>query len=493
MSGPGMSLDMRVNQRLEQRQVLSLQTIQSLNILQMSTADLQDLVRDELLENPTLEPAEAEAPTQAEQDETAREQVAEEIQNEGAELKTGVGETYEEVYDFLQRNTDVDDYAPRGQRMNQDGEPDAKLEAFANVAAPSEQLADFLLEQLRMLEIDELDQPLLEAIIFSLDHRGYLEYPLADIAKSLEDKYSMEEVEWALHLVQSLEPKGVGARDLSECLLLQIGKDDPDYALLKKLLTEHWDDVLKNRLPKIAKDMDLGLEEVKLMIDLLGALNPHPGALYSDVPTQMVVPDVIVEEDKDGKLVVRLTRENVPRLAISPSYLKMLEKKKDDKETLNFVKAKLNQARVLIDAIGQRQNTLERVANSIVRRQEDFMHEGVSGLKPMKMQDIADELGIHHSTVWRAVYGKYMQTPQGIKAMNSFFTGGLPKDDGETSREAVKLKVKEIVDGEVKKRPLSDMAIAKKLDDAGIKASRRVVTKYREELGITDSRVRRAH
>jgi RNA polymerase sigma-54 factor len=491
MSGPGMSLDMRVGQRLEQRQVLSLQTIQSLNILQMSTADLQDLVRDELLENPTLDAEAAEGPTQAEQEERVREEIREETQP--SELKTEIGETYDEVYEFLQRHTDVDDRAPRGSRVSQEGEPDAKQEAFANVAAPSEQLADFLLEQLRMREMDELDWPLLEAVIYSLDERGYLEYPPGDIAKSLEGRYTLEEVEWALGVVQSLEPRGVGARDLAECLLLQIGKDDPDYELLKRLLSEHWDDVLKNRLPKISKEMDLEIDEVKLLIDLLGALNPHPGALYSDSPTQMVVPDVIVEEDKDGKLIVRLTRENVPRLALSPSYLRMLEKKQGDKETLNFVKAKLNAARVLIDAIGQRQTTLERVANSIVRRQEDFMREGVSGLKPMKMQDIADELGIHHSTVWRAVYGKYMQTPQGIKAMNSFFTGGLPKDDGETSREAVKLKVKEIIDAEQKAKPLSDMAIAKKLDEAGIKASRRVVTKYREELGIPDSRVRRAH
>ncbi|MCZ7606229.1 MAG: RNA polymerase factor sigma-54 [Planctomycetota bacterium] len=492
MSGPGMNLDMRVGQRLEQRQVLSLQTIQSLNILQMSTADLNDLVRDELLENPTLEMGtEApDAPTQAEREERIHEQIIEETT---PEAKTEVGETYEEVYDFLQRNTDIDDFAPRNGRVAQDGEPDAKQEAFNQVAAPGEQLADHLLEQLRMREVDELDWPLLEAIIYSLDERGYLEYPLEDLCKSFDGRYTMEEVEWALGLVQSLEPAGVGARDLAECLLLQIGKDDPDYPRLKKLLTEHWEDVLKNRLPKIAKDMGIGIEEVKLLIDLLGSLNPHPGALYSDVPTQMVVPDVIIEEDETGKLRVKLTRENLPRLAISPTYLKMLEGRKGDKATLSFVKGKLNQARALMDAIDQRQSTLERVANEILKRQEDFMYEGLSGLKPMKMQDIADELGIHHSTVWRAVYGKYMQTPQGIKAMNTFFTGGLPKDDGETSREAVKEKVKEIVDAEDKKKPLSDMAIAQLLDKAGIKASRRVVTKYREELGIPDSRVRRAH
>ena len=489
--GPGMSLGMQVSQRLEQRQVLSLQTIQSLNILQMSTADLQDLVRDELLENPTLELAEAgEGPSQAEQEAEAHEKLADE---RAGEATTEAGETYEEVYEFLQRNTDIDEYVPKGVKAASDGEPDGKQEAFNQVAAPTEQLADHLLEQLRMQDIDDLDWPLIEAIIYSLDPRGYLEYPLVDIIKSFDEQYTLEEAEWALALIQSLEPRGVGARDLSECLLLQIGKDDPDYPKLSELLRGHWEDVLKNRLPKIAKEMDVSLDEVKLLIDLLGSLNPHPGALYNESPTQMVVPDVIVEEDENGKFVVRMTRENVPRLTISPSYLHMLKGREGDKETLNFVKGKLNHARQLMDAIDQRQSTLERVANQILERQEEFMSRGVPALKPMKMQDIADELGIHHSTVWRAVYGKYMQTPQGVKAMNTFFTGGLPMDDGETSREAVKLKVKEIVDGETKKKPLSDMAIAKKLDEAGIKASRRVVTKYREELGIPDSRVRREH
>ena len=492
MSGPGMSLDMRVGQRLEQRQVLSLQTIQSLNILQMSTADLQDLVRDELLENPTLEDGSdtPEELSQIEQDENTREALLDET---AGEAKTEVGETFEEVYEFLQRNTDIDDSIPRANKVRQDGEPDAKQEAFNQVAAPGVQLADHLLEQLRMRDIDDLDWPLIEAIIYSLDARGYLEYPLPDLIKSFDGRYTIEEAEWALKLVQSLEPQGVGARDLAECLLLQIGKNDPDYPMLQRLLATHWEDVLKNRLPKIAKEMSISLDEVKLLIDLLGTLNPHPGALYSEVTTQLVVPDVVVEADENNVLRVRLTRENVPRLAISPSYLSMLKGREGDKETLNFVKGKLNAARQLMDAIDQRQSTLERVANSIVARQQEFMNAGVSGLKPMKMQDIADELGIHHSTVWRAVYGKYMQTPQGVIAMNKMFTGGLPKDDGETSREAVKEKVKEIVGNESKKKPLSDMAIAKKLDEAGIKASRRVVTKYREELGIPDSRVRREH
>ena len=487
MSGPGMSLDMRIGQRLEQRQVLSLQTIQSLKILQLATTDLQQLVEEELLQNPTLDTAEPE-PQAPEPPELADKGA----QPETPEPTTEAGENYDDVYDYLERHTDVNEFVGRSGQPS-DGEEDPKTEAFNNLPAPGRTLADHLLEQLRMRGHDELDWPLLEHLVHSLDPRGYLEYPLEDIAKALQGRYTLEEVQWALGEVQKLEPRGVGARNLAECLLLQLSPKDPDYPNLRLLLTQHWDDVLKNRLPRIAREMGTTLEEVKLFVDLLGTLNPHPGALYSEVPTQAVVPDVVIEEDENAALVVRLTRELVPRLAINHSYLRLLQERKQDKETSLFLKTKLNQARQLIEAIEQRQSTLERVAKAILKRQEDFMRMGMTGLKPMKMQDIADELGIHHSTVWRAVYGKYMQTPQGVYAMNELFTGGLPSGESDVSREAVKLKVKEIIDGEERRKPLSDLAIAKKLDDLGIKASRRVVTKYREELGIADSRVRREH
>lgn len=482
-----MSLDMRIGQRLEQRQVLSLQTIQSLKILQLATADLQQLVEDELLQNPTLDTAEVE-PEAPEPPELADKGA----QPETPEPTTEAGENYDDVFEYLERHTDVNEFVSRSAQPS-DGDEDPKTEAFNNVKAPGRTLADHLLEQLRLKGYDELDWPLLEHLVHSLDPRGYLEYPLDDVARALQGRYSMAEVEWALREIQSLEPRGVGARNLAECLLLQVSASDPDYPRLYQILTSHWDDVLKNRLPRVAREMGTTVEEIKLLVDLLGTLNPHPGAMYSDVPTQSVVPDVTIEEDEGGKLVVRVTREMVPRLAVNPAYLRMLQERKQDKETASFLKAKLNQARQLIEAIEQRQSTLERVAKSMLKRQEDFMRMGMTGLKPMKMQDIADELGIHHSTVWRAVYGKYMQTPQGVYAMNELFTGGLPGADSDVSREAVKLKVKEIVDGENGSKPLSDLAIARRLEELGIQASRRVVTKYREELGIADSRVRRQH
>ena len=487
MSGPSMSLDMRVGQRLEQRQVLSLQTIQSLNILQLATLDLQNLISQELTENPTLD-----VETGPDPDDFYEHETNGPDPDEQPEPTTAVGETYEEVIEYLQRNTDVDEFVSPSS-VTRDDDVDAKQEAFNNLASPSVTLAEHLLDQLRMRNIDALDWPLLEHVCHSLDRRGYLVYPLNELVASLDTRYSLEEAQWALEVVQSLEPRGVGARDLAECLLLQVSPADPDYPALKALLTSHWDDVLKNRVPRLARALKVSVDEVKLLLELLAGLNPHPGAIYSPMDPAMIVPDVVVEEDERGEFQVRLTRENIPRLSLNAYYLRMLKEREGDKETLSFVRNKIQNARQLIDAVEQRQTTLERVARSVVKRQERFLREGVSALAPMKMQDIADEIGIHHSTVWRAVTGKYMECPQGVLAMSELFTGGMPKDDGSVSREAVKLKVKQLVDGEDKVKPLSDMALAKLLAESGVKASRRVVTKYREELGIPDSRVRRSY
>lgn len=488
MSGPGMHLGMQVSQRLEQRQVLSLQTIQSLNILQLATADLQNLISEQLLENPTLETAQGDGEEAGGPDEPAAR-----MAEEAPEVRTEAGETLEEAYDYLSRNTDVEEFVSRSAKARDDGEPDAKQEAFNNLAAPDETLAEHLIAQLRMRDIAEKDWPLLEQIVWSLDERGWLAYPLQDVAASLGGDAAVEDAERLLALLQTLEPRGVGARNLAECLLLQIGEDDPDYPLFRRILTEFWEDLLKNRVPKVARDLGVSVEELRGLVDMLAVLNPHPGTLYSAPPNHYVVPDVVVYEDEDGVFKVRLTRENLPRLSISDHYRKMLEARDGDREAVKFVRNKMTQARQLIDALEQRQSTLERVSAAIVARQQGFMREGVAALKPLKMQEIADELGIHHSTVWRAVYGKFIETPQGAVALNSFFTGGMPKEDGAISREAVKEKLRELVEAEDKRKPLSDMALARKLEEAGITASRRVVTKYREELGIADSRVRRQY
>lgn len=493
MSGPGMNLSISIGQRLSLRPVLSQQTIQSLSILQMPTAELQSIISKELLENPTLEAQDfdtPDAPTEYEAElQSHAEIVAEKPMPEG---ETGAG--MDEIIEFLQRNTDIDERVRTSSRVSKGaGEEDSKQEVFNQIADAGDDLHDHLMAQLRERNIDDLDMPLLEAIVFSLDHRGYLEYPLQDILVTQEGRYSIEEAQWALETVRSLDPLGIGAENLADCLLLQIGEQDPDYPFLKRLLTDYWEDVLKNRVPDLARKLKVSKEEVKVLISLLGGLDPHPGSAFSHMRAPTVTPDVIVDYDAEDNLQIRLTREYVPRLNISPTYLKLLQENASDKEAMGFIRNKVKNAQTLIDAIDQRQSTLEKVSRNIVRRQPEFIKDGLSGLKPMKMQEIADEIGVHHSTVWRTVNQKYMQTEHGIFEMNDLFTGGLQAGDGDMSREAVKIKVQEIVDNEDKKKPLSDLAIGKALDEFDIKASRRVVTKYRKELGIPDSRVRKQH
>jgi RNA polymerase sigma-54 factor len=488
-----MSLNIGVGQRLSLRPVLSQQTIQSLSILQMPTAELQGLISKELLENPTLEASDFDRP-EAPTDYEAELQTHAEIQAEKPIPESDSGAGMDEIVEFLQKNTDIDEGVRASNRVSKGaGEEDAKQEVFNQIADVGEDLHDHLMAQLRERECDDLDIPLLEAIVFSLDHRGYLEYPLQDIIVTLQGRYTLEEAEWALSVIRMLDPIGVGALDLADCLLLQIGEQDPDYPLLKRLLTEFWEDVLKNRVPDIARKLKITKEEVKTLISLLGTLNPHPGSAFSHSRAPAITPDVIIDYDDEDNLRVRLTREHVPRLNISPTYLKLLQDNAGDKEALGFIRNKVRNAQTLIDAIDQRQSTLEKVSRRIVSRQPEFIRDGLSGLKPMKMQEIADEIGVHHSTVWRTVNQKYMQTEHGVFEMNDLFTGGLQSGDGDMSREAVKIKVQEIVDNEDKRKPLSDLAIGKALDEFDIKASRRVVTKYRKELGIPDSRVRKQH
>lgn len=307
MSGPGLNMNISIGQKLAQRQVLSQQTIQSLSILQMPSAELSDLVTKELLENPTLEASDFNGPETAEEFNVGMKIETKDVDRaETSGDQTDAPEpTLTELRDFLQANTSVGESAPLSSRVSKGtGEEDAKQEVFNQIADVGEDLHDHLMAQLRERNVDELDMPLLEAIVFSLDHRGYLEYPIQDILVTLEGRYSAEEGSWALKQVQSLDPKGVGALSLADCLLLQIGCEDPDYPQLKRLLTEFWEDVLKNRVPDLARKLKVSKEEIKTLIGLMGSLDPHPGSAFSHTPTQTITPDVIIEYDEDEVLQV---------------------------------------------------------------------------------------------------------------------------------------------------------------------------------------------
>ncbi|MEQ8766219.1 MAG: RNA polymerase factor sigma-54 [Planctomycetota bacterium] len=313
-----------------------------------------------------------------------------------------------------------------------------------------------------------------------------------DLESDLEANFfTLAEAEQALRMVQNLDPRGVGARDISECLTLQINQSDPDASLLRRLIEGHFQDICKNRIPKVAKEMGEDIEVIKMLIDRVRHLNFRPGAEFTMTPVPYVRPDVILEY-VDGNYEIRLEDDYYPKLRLSPRYRKMYEEKKNDPKVREYIKRKIESARWLIDAIEQRQNTLFRVVSSIVRRQRDFLDHGPQHLHPLKMQEVADELGIHVSTVSRAISEKYVQCHRGIYPLKFFFTGGTETADGDmVSRLDVKQRVQQIVDQENKESPLSDEEIAEKLQEQGLNIARRTVTKYRKALRIPSSRQRR--
>jgi RNA polymerase sigma-54 factor len=309
----------------------------------------------------------------------------------------------------------------------------------------------------------------------------------------MDTQVTLPQAEEALRVVQSLEPPGVGARTLQECLLLQLDKRQADYEFLRKLITEHFDDVLRNRYPQVAKAMECSIDELKEAVEKIGKLNPIPGTLFPESAPPHVIPDLRVD-DVDGEFVVTLEDSWLPSLRICAYYAERLQRKDLDQKTREYLQKKLQSAQGLIAAIEQRRSTVYNVATEIMKVQKSFIEKGDMYLAPLKMQDVADKVGVHVSTVSRAISEKYVQTPQGIYSLKHFFTGGVAKQDGEVeSWEVVRQKLQQIIDTEDKSNPLNDEDIAAELKKQGIDIARRTVTKYRKGLKIPSSRMRKQY
>ncbi len=378
----------------------------------------------------------------------------------------------------------------RGSAYSAD-EEDKKLEALANTPGRGTSLAEHLMMQVRTQESDPALLRVIEHVVFSLDEDGRLRETAEQIAQQLAVPLPLAEE--AVEVVRDLEPTGVGARDLRDCLLMQLDHMGFVRPLTRRIVEQHLDDLAMNKLPKIAKETGASIEEVKESWEFLRVhCNPHPGAEFGGPPPSGVVPDVVIEEI-DGRFDVKTQRGSLPDLAISPIYRNLLQEARNDPKVYEYLRRKIEAAKWFIEAVHQRQNTIERVATEIVRRQEGFLRHGVQHLKPMKMQDIADAVHVHISTVSRAASGKYIQTPQGIFDMKRFFSGGTMSDAGDmVSQQAVKDTLRQIVDAEDKDAPLSDDQLVEELGKRGVHIARRTVTKYRKALGI-DSSTRRKH
>ncbi|MHC4598053.1 MAG: RNA polymerase factor sigma-54 [Planctomycetota bacterium] len=472
-----MRLELGLQHRLEQRLKLAPQIIQSIEILQLPLLELDRLIKQELEENPVLEIKEL-PPEEKSKEEKEKEKEAD---------KDG---EYEKLAEL---EGDWPDYFGQGRVDKGSLEKDKKLEAMQNTAARPVSLQEFLFQQFNLLNVSPVERKIGEKIIFNIDDNGYLQYPLEEVFDFESDGATRHEVEQVLLKVQNLDPPGVGGRDTVEVLLLQLDPNDPTLLTKEKLIRNHLDDLHKNRLPRVAKAMNLSIDDVKRLISEISILNPRPGALYSNEAPQYIIPDIIVEMI-NGEYIIRLEDRYVPSLRISGMYRRLLRDKSNDVTTLEFIRKKIESARWLIESIQQRQNTLYRVAVEIFRVQRGFLDHGITRLTPLKMQTVADALSIHVSTVSRAIAEKYAQTHRGIYPLKFFFSGGTTTSEGkDLSRVTVKNKVKEIIDREDRAKPLSDEEVAERLKGDGLNVARRTVTKYRKMLGIPSSRQRKTY
>ncbi len=470
--------------QLQQKLKLSPQIIQSIEILQLPLLALVEHIQQEMVDNPVLEEVveEKKEENPKEGDETVQAASGDEKVDEIDKL----GEIAEDWREYYSQTTI--------RRNNISEERDQKQEALENTAAKPMSLHDYLMGQLSLIDIPNHLVEACENIIYSIDKSGYLASPLEEIMQSLEKPLSIEEVKESLNVVQSLEPPGVGARNLQECLILQLDKRDANCQLTKDLLLNHLEDIEMKKYPLIAKKTGHSLEVIKRQVEFIRTLNPKPGSIFCDETIPYVVPEVKVEYI-DGKYEVFLIdNTNLPHLHISSFYKKFLSENSTDTSTRQYIQKKIESAKWLIDAIEQRRSTLYKVACKIVELQKYFLDEGIHRLRTLKMQDVADVVGVHVSTVSRAIAHKYIQTPQGIFEMKFFFTGGFQNIDGSMeSWEAIRQKLAEIVAKENKSNPLSDEEVTDKLHASGIAIARRTVTKYRRIMKIPSSRQRKEY
>jgi len=395
--------------------------------------------------------------------------------------------------EFAQNYADTIDEAPIRSQNWLEEQNELRADAFANLEGPGESLQSHLEQQLTWFDLAEPFLDMTLRIVNNLDSSGYFPYEWEDFLGENHTDKERKLAQEALALVKRLDPAGVGGKDLRECLLLQIDPDSEYAEVLRILITSRLEDISANRIPEIAKQIDYPLDMVHNAVAMLRQFDPRPGARFGGRTAAVVFPDITVEFVEPGRYMVRLEDGRTPQLRISQYYRDMLDKHGTDRETKTYIKKKVGAARWLIDAIEQRRGTLLKVSQAIVDHQSEFFEKGQRALKPLKMQQIADIVGMHVTTVSRACDEKWVASPQGIFPLRRLFAGGLATAGGgeNVADDVVRSKIREIIDNENKKSPLSDDAIMKTLESEGIQVARRTIVKYRQYLGIPSSRGRR--
>ena len=494
-----MKLEMTGQMRLEQKMKLAPHMIQSMEILQLTILALQERIEQELNSNPVLE---VDEPSNPEDADSAGEQPSEQSGDDINEKDLVVNTDSSKVEDFERLDSlddDYKDYMDRAgpfRRRTRSDEPDRKLEALKNTAAPPQSLHEHLIEQWRLVEAESGVKKAGSIIIDYIDEKGYLSVKLEQLYNKDRADFTFDDLREALGLVQNLEPTGVGARDLKECLLIQMTQSSKDMSFEIQLISEHMDELLENRLPDIARKMNCGIEAINRAIERMSKLDTSPGLQIGRDRNYPITADVIVEtSDGSADYSVRLADSHLPALRVNNYYAKMARDTAVSEKTKKFLQNNIRSAQWIIDAIEQRKNTLLKVAKAVVKFQSEFFEKGQLYLRPLPMSKVADDVGVHLATVSRAVAGKYIQCSQGILPLRKFFSGGTENINGNGhSWEAIRAKLQQIIDAEDKAKPLNDEQIRKKLAEAGINSlARRTVAKYRKLLSIPAARFRKKY
>ncbi|HXW54467.1 MAG TPA: RNA polymerase factor sigma-54 [Candidatus Cybelea sp.] len=474
-------LQPKLHLRVAQKQILTPGLVQMVSVLALNRLELREMINQEIMANPVLE--------ELGEDGVTAENYTDEafLQKETEKVpETEAANPFDE-FDFGSFFTQYLDTG--AERAASSEHEEVEKPSFEKFLSSSSSLSDHLAWQLSVSISTETVRKIAESIIGNLDENGYLTATLEEIAQS--GQYSMEDVEEALTMVQEFDPPGVAARDLRECLLLQLKVLDPQNTLAHEIVSEHLKLLQNNQLKEVSRAVNRPIELVKRAVDLIKRLDPKPGLRYNKTEPRLVEPDVQFRK-VDGEWQVFMNDDDLPQLRLNPTYRRLLVRDAADRDVRNYVKERFTAAIQLMKNIEQRKHTIVRVCQAILRRQSDYLDHGPDHLRPMMIKEVAEEVGVHPSTVSRAVANKYVHTPQGVLELRSFFSESVNGPQGaEMSLLSLKRRVKQMIEEEDSSRPLTDEQITKRLSDEGIHVTRRTVAKYREDLRIPSTHRRR--
>ena len=474
-------LQPKLHLKVAQKQILTPGLVQMVSVLALNRLELREMINQEMIANPVLE-------------ELSDDGVVSEDYSDEAFVKAETEKVPEtepaNPFDEFDIASFFNQYLDSGGGGNEHREREQnERPSFEKFLSSPQGLSEHVTWQLSVTICSETVREIADSIIGNLDEDGYLTASLEELTQN--GRYSMEDVEEAVAVVQEFDPLGVAARDLRECLLIQLHALDPQNSLAQQIVSEHLKQLQSNQLKEIARALNRPIELVKRAVDVIKKLDPRPGLRYNKTETRLVEPDVYFRRVDDGWQVF-MNEDDLPQLRLSPVYRRLLARDAADREVRNYVKERFSAAIQLLKNIEQRKHTILRVCQSIIRRQREFLDHGADHLKPMMIKEVAEEVGVHPSTVSRAVASKYAHTPQGVLELRAFFSESVNGPEGSgMSLFTLKRVVKKMIEEEDATHPLTDDQIAKKLHEAGIHVTRRTVAKYREDLRIPSTHQRR--